>query len=121
MRDNRLFVPQGVLDRWLSEGRVEVQGDVMVTRPEGHRFALSSGVLFKAEVTGTPDSQGLLGKVKDVEQLATMGAEHYAESVVLGDHAYEVVEGFTGTLVRDGAAASTLAERDLLARLLGAR
>ncbi|MCZ7677313.1 MAG: hypothetical protein M5U28_00440 [Sandaracinaceae bacterium] len=103
MRENRLFVPQQMLDHWLSEERVEVEGETMVVKPEGQRFTLTTAVLFKAEVTGSPDANGLLGKVKDLEQLAQIGAEHYADSVIFGDNAYQVVEGFAGTPIRDEA------------------
>ena len=96
MPRNRLFVPQVMLDAWLTEERIEVDGDVMVIQPEGQRFVLTTAVLFKEEVTGTPDPHGLIGKVKDVEQLAAIGAEHYADSVILGESAYQVVEGFAG-------------------------
>lgn len=86
-----------MLDQWLSEDRVEVEGEVMITRPEGQRFSLTTAVLFKEEVTGEPDAAELLGRVKDLEQIAAMGAEHYADSVLIGDNAYQVVEGFAGT------------------------
>jgi hypothetical protein len=86
-----------MLDQWLSEDRVEVDGEVMITRPEGQRFSLTTAVLFEEEVTGEPDAAGLLGRVKDLEQIAEIGAEHYADSVLLGDNAYQVVEGFAGT------------------------
>ncbi len=139
MRENRLFLPQQLLDHWLSEGRVEVEGEVMITKPEGQRFTLTTAVLFKSEVTGAADAHGLVGRVKDLEQIAALGAEHYADSVILGDNAYQVVEGFAGTLVRDedegiatgtslaGAARAALGERtgsgeiDLLARFLKSR
>lgn len=139
MRDNRLFVPQQMLDHWLSEGRIDVDGETMVTKPEGQRFQLTTAVLFKSEVTGSDDAHALLGKVKDLEQLAQIGAEHYADSVILGENAYQVVEGFAGTLLRDadddivtgtslaGAAQAALGERsgsgeiDLLARFLKSR
>lgn len=137
MRANRLFVPQAMLDLWLSEERVEVEGEVMITRPEGQRLELTTAVLFKEEVTGSPDAHDLLGKVKDLEQLAEIGAEHYADSVLLGDNAYQVVEGFAGTPLADddavigdslSAAARALTgertgsgEIDLLARFLQSR
>lgn len=139
MRENRLFVPQQMLDHWLSEERVEVEGETMVVKPEGQRFTLTTAVLFKAEVTGSPDANALLGKVKDLEQLARIGAEHYADSVIFGDNAYQVVEGFAGTPIRveaedvatgtslAGAARAALGERsgsgeiDLLARFLKSR
>lgn len=136
MRENRLFVPQQMLDQWLSEDRVDVEGETMVTKPEGQRLELTTAVLFKAEVTGSADAHALLGKVLDLEQLAQIGAEHYADSVILGDNAYQVLEGFAGTPLRDesddiaigtslaGAARAALGERtgsgeiDLLARFL---
>lgn len=101
MGKNRLFVPQAMLDLWLSEDRVEVDGEVMITRPENQRFQLTTAVLFKGEVTGAPDVHGLVGKVQDLEQLAALGAEHYADSVVLGENAYTCVEGFAGTPLPD--------------------
>ena len=135
MAQNRLFVPQSMLDLWLSEERVEVDGETMITHPEAQRFHLTTAVLFKEEVTGEPDVNDLVGKVKDVEQLAEMGAEHYADSVVLGDNAYQCVEGFTGTPAESeavmvtgsslsSAARAAIGERigsgelDLLARFL---
>jgi hypothetical protein len=137
MRANRLFVPQQMLDQWLSEDRVEVQGEVMVTKPEGQRLTLTTAVLFKAEVTGTEDQHELIGRVKDLEQLGQLGGEHYADSVILGDNAYQVVEGFAGTPVIEEnvaighslatAARAATGERmgsgeiDLLARFLKSR
>lgn len=137
MRENRLFLPQQLLDHWLSEARVEVEGEVMITKPEEQRFSLTTAVLFKAEVTGAPDAHDIVGKVKDLEQIAAIGGEHYADSVILGENAYQVVEGFAGTLIRDeddmatgsslaGAARAALGERssgeiDLLARFLKRR
>lgn len=135
---NRLFVPQAMLDLWLSEERVEVQGEVMVTQPEQQRFRLTTAVLFKEEVTGSPDAHALIGKVKDLEQLVVMGAEHYADSVIMGDNAYQCVEGFAGTPeIEDttmvtgssltSAARAAIGERvgsgelDLLARFLQTR
>jgi hypothetical protein len=100
---NRVFVPQDALDRWLSEERVEVDGETMTLKPEGQQFRLKSAVRFMNEVGGAGDEPALVGKVKDLEQLATMGGEHYADSVLLGDAAYEVIEGFVGEPVAANA------------------
>jgi hypothetical protein len=138
MRANRLFVPQGMLDLWLSDERIEVEGETMITRPEEQRFTLTTAVLFQEEVAGGGDAAGLIGKVKDLEQLAEIGAEHYADSVILGDSAYTVVEGFTGVPIEEAphvASGSSLAaatraavgdeggagEMDPLAHFLGQR
>jgi len=96
MRRNRVFLPQDALDRWLEEGRVEVDGEIMTMKPELQRFRLKSAVRFVDEVGGAGDAAKLLGKVKDLEQITEFGGEHYADSVLLGDAAYQVVEGFVG-------------------------
>src|SRR5438046_9029258 len=40
------------------------------------------------------DNAGLLAKVKTTDALKQMGAEHYMESVILGETAYQVQQGF---------------------------
>lgn len=93
---NRVFLPQETLDAWLSEDRIDVDGDVMTLRPEGQRFRLKTAVRFLEEVAGGGDEPALVGKVKDLDQLGELGGEHCADSVLLGDNAYQVVEGFVG-------------------------
>jgi hypothetical protein len=101
---NRLFVSQETLDKWLSEGRVEVQGETMTVQPEGHAFVLKSAVHFVNEVAGGGDAAGLVGRIKALDQITELGGEHCADSVVLDDNAYEVVEGFVGEPVREEVA-----------------
>ena len=93
----RLFISQGALDAWVAAGRAQIDGEVLFDRETGQRFRLASAVRFVAEVTGGPDAYALVGKVKDAEQLARMKAELLGASVVLGDNAYDVEEGFVGT------------------------
>ncbi len=101
MGDNRLFLSQMVLDRWLGEDRVEVDGDVMTTLPDRRGFKIKTAVLFKTELTGAGDAPSLLGRVKDLEQLADIGGDYSAGSVIVGDLAYEVAEGFVGEPIRE--------------------
>lgn len=135
MAKNAMFVSQETLDRWLTEERVEVEGERMTLLPEGQRFELTSAVHFVAEVADGGDEAQLVGRVKSLEAVAELGGEHYADSVILEDNAYEVVEGFLGESLgvrpdsehpaHDLAAATRLAagegrppsaELDLLAR-----
>jgi hypothetical protein len=88
----RVFVPQEALESWVADGRVHVMGETLFV--EGVPFSLSGAVRFVSEVAGGGDSLDLVGRVKTLEQLAQLGGEHCADSVVLGDDAYEVVEGF---------------------------
>lgn len=102
---NRLFVSQAKLDQWLSDGMVDVEGETMTTKPDGNRFELRTAVLFREELTGTGDPHTLVGKVKDLEQISSIGGEYAAGSVILGDNAYEVVDGFVGAPVHDASGA----------------
>jgi hypothetical protein len=104
---NRVFLPQETLDIWLSDERVEVDGDVMTLRPEGQRFRLKTALRFMEEVAGGGDEPALVGKVKDLDQLGDIGGEHYADSVVLGDNAYQVIEGFVGEPLHEEEPAGT--------------
>ena len=103
MGDNRLFLSQMVLDRWLGEGKVEVDDDVMTTLPDRRGFKIKTAVLFQTELTGAGDAPALLGRVKDLEQLAVLGGDYSAGSVIVGDLAYEVTEGFVGETIPETA------------------
>ncbi|GAB4210669.1 MAG: hypothetical protein OHK0013_31550 [Sandaracinaceae bacterium] len=96
MRPARLFVSQSVLDRWLSDGTADLSGDTLTILPDERRFELKTAVLFEKELTESGDPHELLGKVKDLEQIAELGGDYSAGSVILGDYAYEVIEGFVG-------------------------
>jgi hypothetical protein len=95
----RLFLSQNALDSWITEGRAAIDGEELTDKRTGQKFRLITGVRFLSEVSGQADDAGLVGKVKDVDQLGQLKAEHLHDSVVLGEHAYAVQEGFVGTLI----------------------
>jgi len=88
-----LFVPQTVLDRWSEQGKVQVDGHVLTLLGENKVFALTAAVRFLKMEAGE-DAMGLIHKVKTIDALKQMSAEHYLDSVILGDNAYEVQQGF---------------------------
>jgi len=88
-----LFVPQSVLAKWSEKGRVELKGHVLILLRENKSFQLTSAVRFLKMEAGE-DVKGLLQKVKTLDALKQMGAEHYRESVILGESAYQVQQGF---------------------------
>lgn len=104
---DHLFVPQSVLDRWSEQGRIQVDGNVLVILGEQKSFALTSAVRFMKMEAGE-DRAGLLAKVKTTDALKQMGAEHYMDSVILGESAYQVQQGFLAdaNALRRAAAAS---------------
>ena len=96
MGKNRVFFPQQALDSWLEQGRIMLVDDEMTLKPDGQRYRLTSAIRVMAEVAEGTDPHGLVGKVKTIEQIAELGGDHQADSLVLGDNAYQVIEGFLG-------------------------
>ena len=107
----RLFVSQERIDRWLEEGKVKIDGEVMTLPALGKSFRLRPAYHFTRIVSDGADMQLMLGRVKTRDQLESAGAEVYANSVILGDSAYEVESGFVGEVA--GAAAMGSGIRNL--------
>lgn len=93
---NRVFFPQGALDEWMANDRVEIERDELTIRSENRRFRIVEAVRILREVAGAGDEAELIGKVKSKPYLAELGAELMEESMILGDAAYDVVPGFVG-------------------------
>jgi hypothetical protein len=93
----RRFLSQQQLVNWSDEGKIDVQGEKMVVVAEQLGVTIREAVRFMKLVSGE-DSQGLLAKVKTVEQVKELGAEHYLDSVILGETAYEVQQGYVAEM-----------------------
>jgi hypothetical protein len=89
----RLFLPQKVLEEWALAEKADLKDDRLVVSKEPGTFPVFPGVHFIKLVSGV-DEKKLLAKVKTHEQIQRMGAEHMAETVILGETAYEVVPGY---------------------------
>lgn len=92
----RLFISQERLDTWSVEDRVKVEGDRMTLVGDGRSFRIKPAVRFMKVAGGDGDPHGLVGKVKPIDVITGMGGEHYLNSVILGDTAYDVQTGFIG-------------------------
>jgi len=92
----RLFISNQRLEAWSSEGKIELDGTRMILSELGRAFDIKPAVYFARVAGGDTDPHDLLGRVKDEEELATMGADHMASSVIYVDTAYEVISGFLG-------------------------
>jgi hypothetical protein len=89
----RLFVPQAKLEEWALEDKADIREGRLTIASEKAGFAVLPAVHFTKLVSGTDDKK-LLRKVKTEEELQKLGAEHLADSVLLGDTAYEVTGGY---------------------------
>jgi hypothetical protein len=96
---NRVFFPQAALDQWIVDGTVDLQESELTILAEARRYKLAEGIHVTKEVTGEPDPNELLGKVKSRNFLNELGAEVMESSMIIGDNAYDVVSGWLGTPV----------------------
>lgn len=94
MSENRVFFPQQTVDAWLDEGRIVLSGSELSIGGTREHFRLQGALHFVADVAETGDPHELVGKVKTLEDVQELHGEHCADSVVLGESAYQVVEGF---------------------------
>jgi hypothetical protein len=99
MVNNRVFFPQAALDEWIGDGKVDLAGDELTIKPESRRYRILEAARIVREVTGLPDANELVGKVKTRQYLGDLGADLLETSMVLGDNAYDVVPGFVGAPV----------------------
>jgi hypothetical protein len=93
----RVFFPQTALDEWVSENRVDIKGEELTLKVEGRKYRIIEAVRVLREVTGADDPHELLGRVKTRAFLMELGAELLEGSMILGDNAYDVVQGFIGS------------------------
>ena len=89
----RLFLSQAQLEEWALADKADIQDDQLVLTGEAARVPVTPAVHFVKLVSGS-DEQGLVAKVKTEPQLQSLGAEQMADSVLLGEAAYEVVPGY---------------------------
>lgn len=96
---NRIFFPQEALDQWLIDGTIDVKGAELTIVAEGRRYRIADAVRVVKEVSGTPDANELVGRVKSKPYLLELGAELLEGSMIMGDNAYDVIQGWTGVPV----------------------
>ena len=87
-----------MLTQWSDQGKVRLDDTTLTLLQENRTVKLKPAVRFTKLIDGGDDPNKLIGKVKTPEQLAEMKAEHYLDSVILGDVGYQVVEGYLGDL-----------------------
>jgi hypothetical protein len=119
----KLFLPQKTLEEWALAEKADLADGRLVVKEGGSSHPVSSAVHFQKLVSGE-DTNGLVGRVKTTEQLQGLKAEHFADSCIIGDAAYEVVEGFVTEVQNTPAAKadpkkkSASPEADLLAAFI---
>ncbi len=93
--DDRLFFTQATLECWIEEGEVLFEGETLTIFSQNKSYRLESAVNILSVLDGV-DEGGWVGKVLTATEIAEAGAEHYRDSVISGDTAYQCEEGFVG-------------------------
>src|SRR5438876_11489473 len=94
-----IFIPQSLCDTWDIDGKITLAGELLTITSDGTVFNIEPAVRFTKSVGQPGDPLDLIGTVRRRDDLASLGGEHYLGSVVLGEEAYEVDEGFCATPV----------------------
>lgn len=115
------FLPQTLLEDWAINDQADLKDGKLVFPSDNASYVVAPAVHFKNLVTGS-DDQKLVEKVKTDVQLQSLGAEHMADSVILGETAYEVTPGYVVDVPSAGKPADpkkkSNPEADLLADFL---
>jgi hypothetical protein len=104
----RLYISQNRIDAWSAENRIDVKGDRMTLVEHKRSFTLHPAVRFLKVSGGGEDPHDLVNKVKAIDELATMGADLMADSVIYGETAYDVENGFVGEALPKSAMRATV-------------
>lgn len=116
----KLFLPQAQLEEWALEDKADLRdGRLVVMQEGGASYPVVPAVHFLQLVSGE-DSHKLVARVKTEAQLQSLGAEQMADSVLIGDTAYEVVPGYVTEVAASASPADKKqsSEADLLAAFL---
>nr|WP_211484100.1 hypothetical protein [Corallococcus exiguus] len=114
----KLFLSQAQLEEWALEDKADLrEGRLVVAAEGGSTWPLTPAVHVVQLVSGE-DTHQLVSRVKTEEQLGRLGAEQMADSILVGDSAYEVVPGYVAEVGAPAAERKPNSETDLLAAFI---
>ncbi|MBJ6763307.1 hypothetical protein JGU66_21265 [Myxococcaceae bacterium JPH2] len=118
-RVTKLFLSQTQLEEWALDDKADLrEGKLVVAAEGGGAWPVVPAVHFVQLVSGD-DIHRLVARVKTEEQLAKLGAEQMADSVLVGETAYEVVPGYVAEVTAPAAdPKKPSSETDLLAAFI---
>jgi hypothetical protein len=94
---DKMFVAQSTLESWIDSGKAEFDGELVTLKSHAKVYRLEPAVRFESVVEGT-DAPELLGKVITEKQVGELGGELLEDSVMFGEHAFQVRAGYIAVL-----------------------
>jgi len=104
----KVFLPQDVVDTWITADKVDLAGEVMTFRGSSVALRMVAGFHFDHVSGGLDEKNQLLGRVKSKAAVSALGAEVYMNSVIVGETAYEVEVGFIAKPIDSGCTRQVL-------------
>lgn len=90
-----VFISQGQMEKLLTEGAAEIKENNIILRLDNTLVGdLEEAYYFVRNVVSGSDSRELIGKVFTREEVLKLGGDIMQNSVIIGDDAYDVEEGF---------------------------
>jgi len=102
----KLFIPQ----EWVSKADmgevVRIDGDTMIVASDGKQYRIEEALHVVSVEGGDPDAEDLLGKVVTHGEVKQRGGEQVGESLIMGETAYRVEQGFVALFEGSGSPVS---------------
>ncbi len=92
----KVFIPQEIVDAWVTGDKVDLAGEMMTFRESRIILRVVPGYFFDHVSGGSDQGPRLLGRARTKAAVGALGAEVYMNSVIVGETAYDVEAGFIG-------------------------
>ncbi|RYZ40218.1 MAG: hypothetical protein EOO72_08680 [Myxococcaceae bacterium] len=114
----KLFLSQAQLEEWALADKADLREGRLVVAAEGGSACPLTPAVHVVQLVSGEDTHQLVSRVKTEEQLGRLGAEQMADSILVGDSAYEVVPGYVAEVGAPAPERKPNSETDLLAAFI---
>jgi hypothetical protein len=90
----RIFILPEELQKWLEKAGAKFESGALTIPDLPAPYKMEAALHFSKLVAGNEDPGTLVGKIKTILSIQQAGLERFQNSVIAGDNAYEVEEGF---------------------------
>ncbi len=107
-----IFLKYSLLEELESTNKGNVSAEQILTLINKKKYKLEEAVIFKEKLDGV-SNKNLVGTIITISEVETLGYDLYMDTVIVGESAYRVEEGFKGTLIDDSSISKVKKEKSL--------